>query len=252
MSADLNPTDVEFVLVRPVRVANVSAAARALANMGFERLTLVSPPAALDEDDADRSSAYGAWDILDRARRVSTLADAVAETSWVVGTSGRPSARAITPREVGVLAQGASNRGRIAIVFGPERTGLSRAELRLCHERVLIPTSARQPSLNLAQAVLVVAYELFVASIGGTTVRPPPSEPSPSVGDMESLLAQWRTALLTVGYLDERAPDRVLAELRRFLARSCPSPREVTLLRGIARQITWAGEEIARSRSARR
>src|SRR5580765_5236929 len=121
---------VDVVLVRPARAANVAAACRALKNMGLGSLALVGAPAGLDQPEA-RALAYGAWDVLDAAVPAALL-----------------------------------RGGRLALVFGPEASGLTDEELAQCHLRVHIPTDPAHPSLNLAQAVLVVAYELRLAAVG--------------------------------------------------------------------------------------
>src|SRR5262245_23164396 len=148
----------EVVLVRPSRPRNVAAAARAMKNMGLHRLKIVSPPEGLRDAEA-RALAYGAWDVLDAAELPETLAAAVA-----VAASGRGDAPAWTPRQLAERAASRAGGGTLALVFGPEASGLSDAELRLCHEVVRIPSHEAQPSLNLAQAVLVLAYELFVGA----------------------------------------------------------------------------------------
>ncbi len=220
-------------------------------NMGLGRLTLVGAPVDLNEPAA-RALAYGAWDVLDAVRHARTLGEAVAECTLVAATSLRASGD-WTPRrfaeEAGALAAG----GRLAIVFGPESTGLTREELALCHLQVRIPTAAAQPSLNLAQAVLVLAYEIHVAAERGAERTgpgdaggPAAKSEAPQTGDLESVLAHLRKALLSIGFLNPANPDILLAELRQLLWRAQPRPRELALLHGLARQVGWAGSEIAR------
>jgi TrmH family RNA methyltransferase len=251
---------VEVVLVRPSRAGNVAAACRALKNMGLRSLSLVGADGlALDREA--RALAYGAWDVLDGARRSASLAQAVAPCTLVVATSGRELAGAWSPRRLAQQAAARSRGGRLAIVFGPEASGLRRDELELCHEVVRIPSDPAQPSLNLAQAVLLLAYELRLSALrAGAAVGELPqgaaageplavegAEPVVS-GTLEIALSELREALLAVGYLDPASPDRVLTELRRLIARAGPSKREVVLLRGLARQISWAGH-VARGRA---
>jgi tRNA/rRNA methyltransferase len=237
---------VEFVLVRPSRGANVAAACRAMKNMGLRRLVLVDAAAELAE--ADRALAYGAWDVLEAARREASLAEAVGGASLVVATSGRAQ-DAWTPRELAVRAPRRARDGRLAVVFGPESSGLTRAELALCHEVVRIPSAAEQPSLNLAQAVLVVAYELRVSAVpaatGGRDLE------LATAADLEGALLALRSGLVAIGYLNPQNPDALLGELRRLLARASPTPRDVALVRGLARQIGWAGRIVERSKARR-
>jgi TrmH family RNA methyltransferase len=229
---------VDVVLVRPARAANVAAACRAMKNMGLRRLWLVDPPAALLDHEA-RALAYGAWDVLDGAGRAADLGEAVAASTFVAGTTGRDVAGAWTARELGERASEAARGGGVSVVFGPESSGLTRRELDLCHRLVHVPTDPAHPSLNLAQAVLLLGYELRLSSLppAGT---PPSGEAAPA-GELEAAIQDLRASLLSVGYLDPANPDRRLAELRRLLARAGPTAREVTLLRGIARQVHWAG-----------
>jgi TrmH family RNA methyltransferase len=233
-------------MVRAARPPNVAAACRAMKNMGLHELRLVEPPDGLARPEV-RALAFGAWDVLDGARLAPTLAEAVADATLVVGTSARPSTDAWTPRRLAAEAAARAGAGRIALVFGPEATGLRNDELALCHLRVVIPTDPGQPSLNLAQAVLVLAYELFVAS---REAAPAAASARATVGEIEAGLASLRDALVAIGYLNPDNPDAVLSELRRLVARAAPSPREVSLLRGLARQILWAAGRIARGGGA--
>jgi tRNA (cytidine32/uridine32-2'-O)-methyltransferase len=239
---------VDVVLVRPARPANVAASARALKNMGVASLAIVDPPQGLDHPDA-RALAYGAWDLLDGARRPRTLRDAVGASTFVAGTSGRPHPQAWTPRQLAEEGPGRMAAGRLAVVFGPEASGLRDDELAQCHVRVHIPADPVHPSLNLAQAVLLVAYELRVAALarksvagaGGAEAAPERA----STGEIEAAMDDLREALLKIGYLNPANPEAILAEWRGLVSRAGPSAREIALLRGLARQVRWAGERVA-------
>ncbi len=245
----MNLSRVEVVLVRPARAANVAASCRALKNMGLSALWLVDPPPSLAEPKA-RALAYGAWDVLDAARRAGSLLEAVSGSRFVVATSGRALAGAWTPRRLAREAETRVGGGSLSLVFGPEASGLTSAEMALCHALVHVPTAPVQPSLNLAQAVLLLAYELRLASLGSSEVGrgSEAAEAGATAADLEAALSEARSALLDVGYLDPANPDRILTELRRLLARAAPTTRELTLLRGVARQVSWAGR-VARGRS---
>jgi TrmH family RNA methyltransferase len=158
----VDPSKVEIVLVRPSRPANVAAACRAMKNMGLRALWLVGTRPELG-DEAGRALAYGAWDVLDGARRADSLLEAVSTSVAVVGTTGLPVAEAWSPRRLAAEAGALAGAGSLSLVFGPEATGLTSAERSLCHRLVRIPTDEAQPSLNLAQAVLLLAYELRLA-----------------------------------------------------------------------------------------
>ncbi len=235
----MDPARVDVVLVRPARPANVAAACRALKNMGLRSLVLVEAPEIPSEA---RALAYGAWDLLDGARHAATLREAVAPCTLVVATSGRSDPQALAPRDLAARAAGLAGDGRVALVFGPEATGLRRDELDLCPWRVHIPADPEHASLNLAQAVLLLAYEVRLSS----SAVPPASAASPArSGDLEAAVSALGEALLGIGYLNPANPGAILAELRRLLARAQPTPREVALLRGLARQVQWAGRNLA-------
>ena len=237
---------VDVVLVRPARAANVAAACRALKNMGLGSLAIVGMPAGLDQPDA-RALAYGAWDVLDAAMPRATLREAVAGAVVVAGTSGRAHPQAWTPRRLAREAGALVSGGRLALVFGPEASGLTDEELAQCHVRVHIPTDPAHPSLNLAQAVLVVAYELRMAALEDGAAPGGAARERATVGDVESGLDDLRQALLGIGYLSRDNPEPILSEWRALFARAGMTPREVTLLRGLARQVLWAAGRIART-----
>lgn len=242
----MDPSKVEIVLVRPSRPANVAAACRAMKNMGLRALWLVGTRPELG-DEAGRALAYGAWDVLDGARRADSLLEAVSTSVAVVGTTGLPVAEAWSPRRLAAEAGALAGAGSLSLVFGPEATGLTSAERSLCHRLVRIPTDEAQPSLNLAQAVLLLAYELRLAFLA-TQQAAPDEDARASAGEVEQAIGELREALLEIGYLDAHNPDRILAELRGLVTRARPTPREVVLLRGLAHQASWAGR-IARGRA---
>ena len=246
----MEPSRVEIVLVRPSRPANVAAACRAMKNMGLRTLWLVDAKPGLAEPSA-RALAYGAWDVLDGARRAASLLEAVSESGAVVGTSALDVEGAWTPRRLAAEASSLAGQRALSVVFGPEATGLSVAERALCHRLVRIPSDPEQPSLNLAQAVLLLAYELRLAFLAGGAdagAGAGDTEPRASAGEVEQAVGELREGLLEIGYLDAQNPDRILAELRGLLTRAQPTPREVLLLRGLARQAAWAGR-VARGRA---
>ena len=240
---------VEIVLVRPSRPANVAAACRAMKNMGLRTLWLVDPKPGTGEPAA-RALAYGAWDVLDGARSAASLLEAVSASGAVVGTSGLDVAGAWSPRRLAAEAPSLAGGRGLSLVFGPEATGLSVAERALCHQLVRIPSDPEQPSLNLAQAVLLLAYELRLAlPRRGRAGAATGAEPRAGAGDVEQAIRELREGLVEIGYLDPQNPDHILAELRGLVTRARPTPREVLLLRGLAKQAAWAGR-IARGRGS--
>lgn len=246
----MEPSRVEIVLVRPSRPANVAAACRAMKNMGLRTLWLVDPKPGIDEPAA-RALAYGAWDVLDGARKAASLLEAVSASGAVVGTSALEIESAWSPRRLAAEAVSLSGDRALSLVFGPEATGLSVGERALCHQLVRIPSDPAQPSLNLAQAVLLLAYELRLAVLAGRADAPAvatEAQPRASAGEVEQAVSELREGLLEIGYLDVQNPDHILAELRGLVTRAQPTPREVLLLRGLARQVAWAGR-VARGRA---
>jgi len=222
------------VLVRTQEEGNIGAAARAMANMGLDRLLLVAPRATIG--DTARAFAVGARDVLDRARIVGSLEEAVAPYRRVVGTT---SARGrgeggIAARELSAVLAADPPGTPVALVFGPEASGLTVEELTLCSPVVQVPCAPRQPTLNLAQAVLVVAYELFVA---GEEDRPrAEEEPRATAGELDGLTGDVRRVLELVGFARDSTFDGVLADLRGLASRAGLTPREVSILRGICRR----------------
>jgi tRNA/rRNA methyltransferase len=236
--------DVRFVLVRPGSGGNVGAVARALKNTGFESLWLVDPR-PIDAREAVRL-AHGATDLLQHARRVPTLADALAGSRWSVAATrrgGRRRAVTWTPRALAGAVASEPSRRPLAIVFGPEEDGLSMSDLALCHDVVRIPAAEGQPSYNLAQAVLVLAYELFTADVATRAALPaarPAAAPNATADQLEGLYAHLESVLLEIGFArTDTAPARMLA-VRRILGRARLRPGDVRLLRGICRQVHWA------------
>lgn len=240
MSGERPPPAV--VLVRPQEEGNVGAAARAMANFGLERLILVEPAAPLR--GTARAFAVHAEAILDRAERAPDLRTALGGFARVVATTGardRPwPSRLISPRELaGALAADAPATPT-ALVFGPEPSGLTNAELALASLLVRVPTSPAQPSLNLAQAVLVVAYELFLARRDEAAATDEEVEPRATAEEIAGLFDQASELLERIRFARDATIEGVERDLRRLVARAAPTPREVTILRGIVRRLRHA------------
>lgn len=232
---------MDVVLVRPRNPANVAAACRALKNMGLASLRIVGADPGLGRPEA-RNLAYGAWELLDAVRFFPSLDEAVADAVFVAGTSGREDDTAWSPRRLAAEGGARAGGGRTALVFGPESSGLTEDELARCHARVRIAANDAQPSLNLAQAVLILAYEVRLSHEGAPAAEAPPRA---SAGELEAALGELAEGLVGIGYLNRDNPGAILAELRGLLARAGPTPREASLLRGLARQIRWAAGRIA-------
>ena len=234
ISGPLNPA---IVLVSPQEEGNIGSTARAMANMDLNELVLVSPSVSLGR--VARKFAVSAGAILESARIVDTLDDALEPYSRIVATT---SARArdlptqlLVPSELADKLAIEPPGVATAVVFGPEASGLNNEQLAKCSYWVRIPTAAQQPTLNLAQAVLIVAYELYrkrLAADGGETNRPNPA----TAGEIEGLFSQLVPILTNVGFARDDTFSSVLRDLRQLAARAGPTSREVSLLRGICRR----------------
>lgn len=229
------------VLVRPLKAGNVGAAARALKNMGLHDLRLVAPAAAPGREAA--AMAVHAEDVLRAAQYFDDLPAALADCTLVVGTTCRPGlyrAGALAVREAAAQLVAEAVHNRIAVVFGPEDTGLVNRELELCQRLLTIPTAPEYPSLNLAQAVMVVAYELMMAA--GAARALPAAEPRAPAAEVEAMLQRMSRALVAIGFLPADNPEHIMLALRAILGRSGLGARELDILNGIARQIGWFAE----------
>jgi tRNA/rRNA methyltransferase len=229
-----------FILMHTSHGGNVGAAARAMRVMGFHDLVLVKPRFGdvLDREDT-RAFASGATDVLARARIVDNLAQALDGITHACATAMTPrdfGPRARAPRQaLPDLAASCAYGHRVAFVFGAERHGLANEDVWRCHTVLSIPTDPGYGSLNLAQAVQVVAYE-WRQSIGGFEVSPQ-TEPT-VVADgraVQGLLEHWRDALVHVGYLDPAAPKKLMPRLNQLANRLSLTREEVDILRGVAR-----------------
>jgi tRNA/rRNA methyltransferase len=234
------------VLVGPRIAANLGAVARVMRNMGLHELVMVAPVA----DPADpraRLLATHSEDILDRAVVTGELGQALAGCGMVAATSARVGGlfrrqSAGTPAEIMPRLVESSRERPAALVFGPESSGLDNDEVSRCHYLIHIPTDPQHPALNLAQAVAICLYELRRACLGR---RPPQStegEAAPFEAQ-EFMFAQLRSALEDVHFLYGPKADSLMHGLRHLLGRAQPTPMEVNLLLGLARQLRWIAEK---------
>lgn len=231
-------TNIRIVLVNPLYGGNVGSICRAMANMGLSDLVLVTP-ANLNMDEA-RMMAVAAKDILESRRVVSTLDEAVADCGLVMGTTVRAGlyrAHVRAPRDWTPRILEAASTGKVALVFGRENSGLTNEELALCTNLMQVPSSPDYPSLNLAQAVMVCCYELFVAA--GTFVPPEELSPECAAATREHMFKMWREMLLEIGFMEEAKADHMMLGLRRIFGRNPLTDDDVRIMMGIARQVLW-------------
>ncbi len=229
-----------FILVQPSHRGNVGAAARAIKVMGFDDLVLVAPrfADALTHEETI-AMASGATDVLTRARVVDALADALDGITHVCAT-------AMTPRDFGPPTAAPHAHFQtlqtappdIALVFGSERFGMRNDDVYRCHVCLSIPTAPDYGSLNLAQAVQLIAYE-WRQALGGFAVqaRTAPTQAADAQA-VQGVLEHWQQVLVDVGYLDPDAPKKLMPRLNQALNRAQITEEEVHILRGIARAIT--------------
>jgi len=229
-----------FVLVGTSHAGNVGAAARALKVMGFSDLVLVAPRAANVQRRAEAIAlASGATDVLASARVVGSLAEALDGITYACAT-------AMTPRDFGppnrapreLFATLAAGTHQVAFVFGSERFGLANEDVYPCNACLTIPTDPGYGSLNLAQAVQLVAYD-WRQAIGGFAARPRTDDDRRADAvAVRGVVEHWQEALEALGFLDPAAPKKLMARLHRLVLRAELEVEEVHILRGIARAIS--------------
>jgi tRNA/rRNA methyltransferase len=240
MEERVNLGRVAVVLHRPRFPENIGAAARAIQNMGISRLIVVRPE-DLDMDRVHKMATRAALEVVENIRVEESLAKALAPFGYVVGTTARTGSHRKSvhnPAQVAEHLVPVTRENDAAIVFGPEDKGLANDELRFCHALVTIPT-AGFASLNLAQAVMVMAYETHKAS------RPLAAGHLPRLAtrrELDDMYVQFQEILARIGFINPQNPEHWMDNLRWFLNRHPLTAREVKIIRGICRQIDWYTE----------
>jgi tRNA/rRNA methyltransferase len=243
---------LEILLVSPRNPLNIGAVARAMANFGFLRLTVVAPYAP---HWREARSAIGADDLLQNTTVFETLAEAIADATLVLGTGTltyrRPEQPVISlPNLPPLVTRELADGGRVALVFGPEKHGLTREDLSLCHLLVEVPTDPRQPSMNLGQAVAVCLYEL--ASRAFPPVRQADVRADNEIGendelqdlaapsaDLERLAALVGEVMQAADYSPAPMQNANRHDLRLLLRRLAPTKRDTRRILGLFRRILW-------------
>jgi TrmH family RNA methyltransferase len=229
--------NIAIILAGTKHPGNIGSAARAMFNMGLDRLILASPQCGIN--DESYRLAKGGKGVLDSARVYKNLKSAMRGIRLLVGTTGKSggyrtpafSLRSLVPR---ILDQAAQQK--IGILFGPEDTGLVDDDLQFCQLLIRIPTKHKANSINMAQAVMIVCYELLVGSLGRDPARIPKLA---SLEQIEAMYSQLETALLDVGFLQPQNARHMMLRIRQMLGRAGLEAPDVGILRGIARQIGW-------------
>ena len=232
--------NVTIVLDHPRNVVNIAGVVRAMKNMGLTRLRLVQP----EEFDPWRIEgiAHRSEDVIESAETFGTLEEAVADCVYVLGTTARARTahrNYCRPRESARTLIGHAEEGRVAVVFGREDRGLSNDGLDRCDGVVVIPTNHDYSSMNLAQACLLIAYEIFLAVEGGDEPLP---QGKRSTGlatreEMESMLLALEGGLARIEFFKARAAERVMRTFRTLLSRAAPDQQEAGLVKALGFEI---------------
>ena len=241
MAASLNLKNVSIILNRPRYPENIGAAARAMRNMGFEHLIVVNPHNC-DMSRVLKMATHAASEVVEKMEVFEDLQTALGPLNYIVGTTARlggqrqlvSSAARLASKLVPVCEE-----NRAGLLFGPEDRGLTNEDIRLCHELVNIPT-AEFSSLNLAQAVMIVCYELrrFNQPEGKSFV--------PRLAnrhELEGMYTQLKDILVRISYIQPDNPDYFMNNIRHFGTRMKLRAKEVSIIRGICRQIDWYGRK---------
>lgn len=236
-----------IVLHEPQDLVNIAGVVRAMANMGLSRLTVVDPA----DFDPWRITgiAHRTDHIVDRITQVATLDEALADATYVAGTSARARTAQRNyrrPRDLAGTMQRRAREGEVAIVFGREDRGLSNEALDRCHDVLVIPTDPGHSSLNLAQAVLLVSYELFLS--GGIEPEPLPrgkrSLGPASAAELEEMYGALKQGLTRIEFFKARKPESVMRVLRTIFGRTGLDAHEARLVRSIGYEIrNWADRQ---------
>jgi len=266
--------NITIVLVRPQFAGNIGSVCRAMKNMGLDKLILVAP----EQDPLSpegKMMATSAKDLLQKAKVFPSLEEALLGFRWIAGTSarkGRNRGPFISPREICPEIISHARSIPVAILFGPEDRGLTNKELAPCQALISMPTHPNLSSLNLAQAVLLLSYELYLTTLAemwnadcrlrnfevaesenaecgirnekrvsrdeacsSSGLLPPLAE----FQKVEKMYAHLEALLLRIGFLDPKNPKRIMHTLRRIFGRAKLCDRDVAVLRGIFRQLEW-------------
>lgn len=228
---------IAIVLHRPQIPENIGAVARAAANMGISRLILVSPKNC-DLTRILKVATLSVADLVENMELFSDLRTALQSFNYVVGTTARTGGhrrQLETPREMASELVPICHNNRVALLFGPEDRGLTNAQLRYCHSLVTIPTSTFS-SLNLAQAVMILCYELRLAG------KQPVEQFVPRLAtrrELDGMYEQLKETFLKINFINTENPDYWMQNIRRFFSRVGLQARDVKIIRGICRQIDW-------------
>ncbi|MFA5285275.1 MAG: RNA methyltransferase [Smithellaceae bacterium] len=240
MSLATKTKNISIVLYKPKYAGNVGSVARAAKNMGIGKIVVVGTT-DLDREAMEQRSTHLAADVLDQIQYVASIEEALGGFHYIVGTTarlGKARGPFVSPRAAAQKIADLSQKNKIALLFGPEDTGLANDQLRLCHSVVTIPTSRDFTSLNLSQAVMILCYEIFIASRAAATM----AEATPKLAlssELEGMYGQMKDLLAKIEFLNPENPEYWMLDARRFFSRTGLLSREVKIIRGVCRQLEW-------------
>ncbi|MBU0699429.1 MAG: RNA methyltransferase [Proteobacteria bacterium] len=239
MPSKVRLDNIAIVLHQPRYPENIGAAARAMLNMGIEHLVVVDPQ-NYDLEKVLKLATHVAIDIVKNIHFHTTLKEALSPYHYVVGTTARLGGQrqlTISPSKIAEKLVKLSAENRIAILFGPEDKGLSNEDIRFCHELATIPASDFS-SLNLAQAVMIMCYEIFNAACQETEAFIPRLA---NRHELDGMYEQLKDVLVKISFINPENPDFWMNRIRHFFTRLKLQAKEVSIIRGICRQINWYG-----------
>lgn len=244
--SDATISRCRVVLVRPHFAGNLGSVARVMRNFGLSDLVLVAPYTFPTNPEARRLATHGGG-VLDAARIVPELGDALADCVFTLATSAL-TAGVVRRGMIGPPAElmpqllAGAEAGPVALVFGPEPHGLSNEEIGRCHGMVHVPVDPEFSSLNLAQAVTICCYELrkaWSAAVNAQRNEPSCGPTTAPHADQERMFEHLREGLQAVGFLFGSRQDTLMHAVRQLIGRAMPTPAEVRMLHGLARQLLW-------------
>lgn len=238
MEAKVTMEQVAIVLNGPKYAGNIGSVARCAKNMGIEKILVVNGR-NIPQAEMKQTSTHFASELIDQIQYFDNLNQALQGFEFIVGTTARlGSVRGpvVSPREMAKSLIDLSRHNRVALLFGPEDTGLSNEDLRLCHSLVTIPTSEKFKSINLSHAVMILCYEIFTAQRGELETFMPRLA---TAAEIEGMDEQLKALLQKIGFLNPQNPEHWMRHIRRFFARTRLFSRDVKIIRGICRQLDW-------------
>ena len=241
MPASVNLKNVAIILKQPKYPENIGAAARAMLNMGLSKLIVVDPQNC-DLTRILKMATHAAVEVIEQMQVYENLQTALEALNYVTGTTARLGGQRQVISSPAKLAQKLapiSENNQVGILFGPEDRGLTNADIRLCHALVNIPT-AEFSSLNLAQAVVIICYELRAYNQPQDNIFVPRLA---NRYELDGMYAQLKDILVRISYIQPDNPDHFMNNIRYFCTRMQLRAKEVSIIRGICRQIDWYGRK---------